>query len=267
MGIIPGAFSSILNFVQQIVLYAFLFYNVIKRGLSVGNMTIYMTAVGQLASSLSGVLDSYLGLSNASLNIQELMEFMNMPLKQHETGNKIPDFNKYSIIEFKNVSFKYPGSENYALKKINIVIHSNKKLCIVGQNGSGKSTFIKLVARIYWPTEGEILLNGVNIFEYNYEEYQRLFSPVFQDFSGYFLSLGYNIVLSNEYNQKRLDKICEMSGLSSLVNKLPNGYDTQVGKWNTEHISNFAIKVVHIPICLTSKQYFIANKTRKIYLR
>lgn len=154
-----------------------------------------------------------------------------MPLKQHNTGDKLPIFDNNSILEFRNVSFKYPGSDNFALKNMSIKIQSNEKLCIVGANGSGKSTFIKLLSRLYWPTEGEILLNGINIYDYSYEEYQRLFSPVFQDFCGYFLPLGYNIVLANEYNQMRLEEICKNSGLTNLVNRLPKGYDSEVGKW------------------------------------
>ena len=114
---------------------------------------------------------------------------------------------------------------------MNIKILCNEKLCIVGANGSGKSTFIKLLARLYYPTEGEILLNGINIYEYDYKEYQRLFSPVFQDFCGYFMSLKDNIVLNKEYNQKKLDQICNKCGLTSLLNKLVKGYDTQIGKW------------------------------------
>ena len=90
---------------------------------------------------------------------------------------------------------------------------------------------IKLLARLYWPTEGEILLNGINIYEYCYEEYQRLFSPVFQDFCEYYMPLRENIILNHEFDAKHLDDICRDSGLDNLVNKLPKGYDTQIGKW------------------------------------
>ncbi len=97
---------------------------------------------------------------------------MDMPLKQYETGTKEPIFNENSTIEFRNVSFKYPNSDAYALKNLSITIHGSEKLCIVGHNGSGKTTFIKLLTRLYFPTECEILLNGVNINQYNYKKYQ-----------------------------------------------------------------------------------------------
>lgn len=229
-----GTFSAVTNFIQQIALYAYLIYNVIEKGLAIGSMTVYMSAVGQFAGSLSAVVNEYTSLTNNGLKVQEMIEFMNIPLRQQETGDKTPSFDKSSIIEFKNVSFKYPGSENYALKNISLKIRGDEKLCIVGANGSGKSTFIKLLTRLYFPTEGDILLNGVNINEYDYIKYQRLFAPIFQDFSLYVLSLKENIVLNNEYNKERLDEVCTKSDLNSLVNKLPRNYDTPVFKVNDD---------------------------------
>ena len=223
-------FYSITNLIQQLSIYVYLVYSVIKKGLPVGSMTIYMAAVSQFTNSLSAVANSYIDLTGDSLAIQELMEFMNIPLRQFETGDKTPIFDKDSIIEFKNVSFKYPGSENYVLKNMNLTIRGDEKLCIVGANGSGKSTFIKLLTRLYWLEEGEILLNGINIYEYNYLKYQKLFAPMFQDFALYSMSLGENILLANKYNQDRLNDVCTKSSLSSMVEKLPKGYDTQITK-------------------------------------
>lgn len=231
VGMIPGMAASLLNFVQQVVMYAYLFVSILKYELQIGSMTIYLAAVGQLSGALNGIFAFYQSLSKISLNVQETIEFMNIPLKQYKTGDKTPIINSDSVIEFKNVSFKYPGSQTYAIKNMSIKIFCNEKLCIVGTNGSGKSTFIKLLARLYCPTEGEILLNGINIYEYDYRKYQRLFSPVFQDFCGYFMSLKENIVLNHEYDQKKLDQICNKCGLTSLLSNLAKGYDTQIGKW------------------------------------
>ncbi len=231
---IPGLCASALNSIQQITLYIYLFVRVLRFNLSIGNMTIYLGAVTQLSSAIKGIFDSYLNLSNASLYIQETIEFLNIPLKQKNTGSLKPTFDNDSFIEFRDVSFKYPGSNTYAIRNMNLAFHSGEKLCIVGPNGSGKSTFIKLLARLYWPTEGQILLNGKSIYEYSYEQYQQLFSPVFQDFSGYFMPLRENIILNHPYDEKRLNDICRDSGLMNLVSKLPKGYDTQIGKWIDE---------------------------------
>ena len=229
-----NSFYAITNFVQQLVLYTYLIYKVIFSKFPIGNMTIVLSATGQFSSALSTVMNSYLKLTDNSLKIQELIDFMEIPLKQHETGSKEPHFDCDSVIEFKNVSFKYPGSSNYALKNLNLKIKGDEKLCIVGVNGSGKSTFIKLLTRLYFPSEGEILLNGININEYDYKKYQRLFSPVFQDFARYYMTLKENIVLASDFDRDLLDKVCSECGLSSLVSKLPKNYDTQVDKWIDE---------------------------------
>ena len=225
---------SLTNFIQEVFLYIYLIYRVIFTGLAVGSMTIYMSAVGQFASTFSRLVKGYLDLSKDSLDIQELQSFMDIPCKQYLSGNIIPNLDENSVIEFKNVSFKYPGSDRYALHHLNITMHYNEKLCIVGANGSGKTTFIKLLTRLYFPTEGEILLNGININQYDYQQYQRLFAPVFQDFQLYALSLADNIILANKWDKEHLDEVCRNCGLVDLVNKLPDGYHTSVYRFFDE---------------------------------
>lgn len=226
-----GLIGAVVSLFQNVLLYGYFVYQVVIGALAVGDMTIYMGAISQFTASLNNVTRQYLNLSMLSLSVQELMEFMKIPLKNLNSGSDTPEFDKNSVIEFKNVSFRYPGSEKYALKNLNIVIHGNEKLCIVGVNGSGKSTFVKLLTRLYMPTEGEILLNGKNINEYDYLQYSRLFSSVFQDFALYNLSLGENIVMADEYHFERLESAVRESGLSSLVSSNKNGYDTIIYKW------------------------------------
>lgn len=225
---------SCTNFIQQFLLYIYLIYLVLFKSLSIGNMTIYMSAVNQFAGTFNGIINSYLDLAKSGLMIHEFMQFMDTPLRQYETGTKEPKLDENSIIEFKNVSFKYPGSDAYALKNLSITLRGSEKLCIVGHNGSGKTTFIKLLTRLYFPTEGEILLNGININEYDYVKYQKLFSPVFQDCSLYMLTLAENIALSKEPDKERIFELCNWCGLQELIERLPKGLDTSVFKSRDE---------------------------------
>lgn len=135
------------------------------------------------------------------------------------------------IIRAEGLRFAYEGQETPVLNDVSLSIQKGEWLTIVGHNGSGKSTFVKLLTRLYMPTEGEILLNGKNINEYDYLQYSRLFSSVFQDFALYNLSLGENIVMADEYHFERLESAVRESGLSSLVSSNKNGYDTIIYKW------------------------------------
>ncbi|MCD7831495.1 MAG: ABC transporter ATP-binding protein/permease [Firmicutes bacterium] len=221
---------TITNAVQQAILYAYLIYCVIAAGLSVGGLSIYMSAVDSLSSALGAVFEQYLELSTQSLNIQDYIEFVNIPSKQKNCGHKIPEFRQGSVIEFHDVSFKYPGSDRYAVKDLNLKIRCGERLSVVGENGSGKSTFIKLLTRLYFPQDGEITLDGVNINEFEGEEYQKIFSAVFQDFNLYPFSMGENVTLSNESDTERLDTVYVRCGLDELEEELSYGSDTEVGK-------------------------------------
>lgn len=229
-----GIIAAIVSLIQTVMLNGYLMYQVIKSELAIGDMTIYLGAILRFTNSLTNITRQYLNLSMLSLRVQELIEFMQIPLKNFNTGSKTPAFDVNSVIEFKNVSFKYPGSERYVLKNMNITIRGNEKLCIVGSNGSGKSTFIKLLMRLYMPSEGEILLNGLNINEYDYLQYNKLFSPVFQDFALFNISLSENIVLADRYDTERLMSVVKQSGLSPVVCSNKNGYDTIIYKWYDE---------------------------------
>lgn len=122
---------------QQLILYAYLIYLVLSGGLSVGSMLIYMSAVGQFAGAFNNLVNGYLDLSKHSLNIQEMMEVMSIPLKQERNDTIEPELGKDFVIEFRDVSFRYPGSERYAIDHLNLILRSNEKLCVVGENGSG----------------------------------------------------------------------------------------------------------------------------------
>lgn len=133
--------------------------------------------------------------------------------------------NRYEI-EFRNVSFRYPGTETYALKDFSLKLRIGEKMAIVGMNGSGKTTMIKLLCRLYDPEEGQILLNGVDIRKFSREEYIRLFSVVFQDFSLLSMPLGQNVAASVEVDGERAEEALRQAGLYERLQELPRGLDT-----------------------------------------
>ena len=175
---------------------------------------------------------------NKEMNLENIDK-----LKLSDDGEKLKtwykslNFNKKereedTLLEFKNVSFKYPRSKEFTLKNISIKINEGEKLSVVGLNGAGKTTFIKLLARLYDPTEGEILLNGVNINEYDYDEYMKLLSVVFQDFKLMSFSIKENIALNdfNKVKDEEIEEVLIKSGFGKDLEKLPKGINTPIYK-------------------------------------
>ncbi len=146
------------------------------------------------------------------LSLSDEMYKGSLPMEKRSDG-------QYTI-EFSNVSFRYPGSESYALRNFSLKLSVGEKLAIVGRNGSGKTTMIKLLCRLYDPDEGEILVNGVDIRKFRQEEYVRLFSVVFQDFQLFSLMLAENVSASTEYEEKRVESCLEDVGFGERLAKL-----------------------------------------------
>lgn len=226
-----SVFGSITYCAQQIALYFILIFHIFKDNYPVGDLSIGLSAAGQFSERLKSAFDCFLKLHERSMYVEEMNHFFSIPNKNYEAGKIEPKFDNNSVIEFKNVSFKYPGSDTYALKNFSIKIKANEKLCIVGENGSGKSTFIKLLTRLYFPSSGEITLNGTNINEYDYSLYQKLFAPVFQDFVQYEFVAKENIILNAPEDKSKLLDVIKKTGLDKLFEKLPKGLDSQVGKY------------------------------------
>ncbi len=154
----------------------------------------------------------------------EFMEMQNVLYKGTLPVEKRSD-NDYKI-EFRNVSFKYPGNEQYSLRNFSIQLTIGHKLAIVGMNGSGKTTMIKLLCRLYDPCEGMITLNGIDIKKYDYSEYMSIFSLVFQDFKLFSFKLSENIACAINIDRERATKILDVLGLSERTKKMQSELDT-----------------------------------------
>ena len=186
-----------------------------------GAFMLIVNGVMQIANTL-GKLAEILPLARVYFEIIEKKE-------TKKYGAKEFDDDKFEI-EFKNVSFKYPASDTYALKNVNLKIENGEHLAVVGRNGSGKTTFIKLMCRLYDVTDGEILINGVNIKEYSKESITKLYSVVFQDFKIFSIPLKDNICANEEYDGNRLYACLDNSSIAHRVEHLPDRENTYLYK-------------------------------------
>ena len=197
----------------------------------VGAITQYVGAITNLFSGISQLLETH-GLVSTNAEFLKLCyEFLDIPNGMYRgslTTEKRSD-RQYQV-EFRDVSFRYPGSDQWALRHVNMKFQVGKRLAIVGENGSGKTTFIKLLCRLYDPTEGQILLNGIDIRKYQYRDYMALFSVVFQDFRLFSQPLGANVAGSSTYDPIRARRALEDAGFDKRLSEMKDGLDTMLYK-------------------------------------
>ncbi len=212
------------SFVGAIYLFAGL--KALAGAFGVGSVTQYVGALAGLAKGLSDLLQ-LIGVLRANAEfLKPTYEFLDIPNNMYQgslTTEKRSD-RKYEI-EFRDVSFQYPGTDTWALRHVNMKFDVGERLAVVGENGSGKTTFIKLLCRLYDPTEGEILLNGIDIRKYRYDNYLALFSVVFQDFKLLSQPLGANVAAAEGYDRVRAADCLEQSGFGPRLAELPKGLD------------------------------------------
>ncbi len=197
----------------------------------VGSVTQYISAITRLFLGICDIL-RYSGPLYANGEfLKTSFEFLDLPNTMYQgslTTEKRSD-RQYEI-EFRDVSFQYPGCSQYALRHVNLKFRIGSRLAVVGMNGSGKTTFIKLLCRLYDPCEGQILLNGIDIRKYQYDDYINLFSVVFQDFRLFALPLGENVAGKADYDRRRAKKCLEQAGFSDKLTAMPEGLDTYLYK-------------------------------------
>ncbi len=208
--------------------YFYIGFLAITKAITVGDFSMCVSAASTLYGSLYGITYDIQRITQKCAYAHRYIEFMNFPAAM-EKGTKSIKQGEHTI-EFRHVSFKYPRSEKLVLRDINLTIRSGEHISIVGLNGAGKTTFIKLLCRLYDVTEGEILVDSVNIKEYSEEEYRKLFAVVFQDFKLFAFSLRENIAFGEQADDAELERVLKLAGLWDDVEKLPNGLDTMLYK-------------------------------------
>lgn len=209
----------------------FVCYKAYHNAFGIAEVTLYISSMLLVFSGFNSLTSSLINLRNNGEYLKPSIELMNMKNKMYIgslTTEKRTD-NKFDL-EFKNVSFKYPDSDTYVLKDVSVKFEVGKKIAIVGENGSGKTTFIKLLTRLYDPTEGTILLNGIDIKKYKYDEYMQIFSVVFQDFGLLSSSIASNIASSENYDINKVNDCISKVGLDERVSEMDNGINTTLFK-------------------------------------
>ena len=205
---------------------------VIGHRISIGDFTMLSTAVTVIVTALNTIMKQLLALKKFCGYSEKYIEYVEGDTYV-EKGDKDTNLSSDFVIEFRNVSFRYPGSKEYALKNINAVLQSGEHWSVVGLNGAGKSTFIKLLCRLYECTEGEILLNGVNILEYEYSQYMKILSVVFQDFCLLNFSIKENLICNSpeRISDEELTPLLKRVGLKDKVDSLSQGLLTPVFRY------------------------------------
>ena len=201
----------------------------------VGSITQYVGAATAMVTNVFALTDLLGIMKTNAPYLEKTFEFLDIPNAMYQgslTTEKRAD-RQYEV-EFKDVSFKYPGADIWALRHVNMKFKVGKRLAIVGENGSGKTTFIKLLCRLYDPQEGQILLNGIDIRKYRYDDYMSIFSVVFQDFRLICQPLGNNVAGSIEYDRERVKKALFDAGFGDRLASMDKGLDTMIYKNLTE---------------------------------
>ena len=226
-----GAASAAVSVIFTGIVYTFVCLKALAGAFGLGSVTQYIAAVTKVSGGMSSLISGIGLMCNNTPFIELTFEYLDIPNNMYQgslTVEKRTD-RKYQV-EFRNVSFKYPGSDNWALRNVNMKFEIGKRLAVVGMNGSGKTTFIKLLCRLYDPTEGEILLNGIDIRKYNYREYMDIFSVVFQDFKLLSLKLGENVAGRIDYDKELVTECLEKAGFSDRLARMKNGTETYLYK-------------------------------------
>lgn len=231
-----AALGSCLSAVITGLVYVFVCLKAWAGAFGVGSVTQYIGAVNALTGHFSDLIEAAGNLRSNTPFLQTIHQFLDIPNSMYQgslTTEKRSD-RQYEV-EFRDVSFRYPGSEIWALRHVNMKFKVGRRLAIVGENGSGKTTFIKLLCRLYDPQEGQILLNGIDIRKYRYDDYMQIFSIVFQDFQLISQPLGNNVSGSMTFDEDRVRRALIDAGFGDRLDTLPEGLQTQLYKDFTEN--------------------------------
>jgi len=222
------------DFISDVIYITYLVFRAaVRRAISYSSVVVLWNTSGGLKRNLRDIADVMPQISENSLYIEKIRSFLNYEQKI-TSERKLPVPEERGTLELRNVSFGYNNKDGYILKNINLTIRPDEKVALVGYNGAGKTTLIKLIMRLYDPNEGEILYNGINIKDYDVNEYRKLIGTIFQDYRIFAATVGENVVLDED--QETLErtgrtavlKALEYSGFKERLDKMPKGLATEL---------------------------------------
>lgn len=227
-----SVFTSLLSMIGAILVGIWLVKKTIAGTITVSEFYLLITAIITLATDLLALSDQIASNSKSMMFINYIFDYMKEPNVIESKNLKIEEKSTHNI-RFENVSFRYTGSENYVLKNINVHFDTSETVCLVGENGSGKSTFVKLLLRIYDPTEGRILLDGIDLKEYDINEIRKFYGVLFQDYVKFSDSVHNCIGFGNIEEIQNADGIAEaakLTGANAFIENYKDGYETNLSK-------------------------------------
>lgn len=235
---LSGVANLLIILLRDGAAYALLIAMTLRGEIAVNEFVLYFAAISSFANFIGQILNSWNGIHSTSLSLCDLREFLDLP--EHDgTGEAIIEehLGHAPEIIFDNVSFRYDGAKNDTLHNISFTIKSGEKLALVGLNGAGKTTIVKLLCGLYLPSSGEIRINGVPLSKFSREDYYKLFSPVFQNIKTAFFTLGETVsaTVDHDYDREKAEICMRRAGLGEKLDSLPRGIDTKLDKQVNEN--------------------------------
>ena len=221
----------VMTLLRNGIAYVYLIWQTIEQGLPASEFLLYFAAVSGFTAWVTGILSEFSQLHKESLALSKVQEYLNIPEPfKFEDGIQPPVADGYEL-KLENVSFRYPGTEKNILENVNLTIHPGEKLAVVGLNGAGKTTMVMLLCGFYDPTEGRVLLNEIDIREFNRRRYYELFSAVFQGFSIQDTTIAECVAqTATDIDMDKVTDCLDKAGLTAAIAKFPDGVKTHFGR-------------------------------------
>jgi len=226
---------SILGSLGYYIAYIYIVWQTLQGTLSVGDLTFLAGSFNRMQDLLQGILTRFSSIAQNALYLQDLFDFLAMRAKivSPAIPTPVPPILQQGFT-FENVGFRYPNATTWSVRNLNFHLQAGEKLALVGENGAGKTTITKLIARLYEPNEGRILLDGRDIKSYNLIEYQEIIGIIFQDFLRFQMSASLNIAtgkITEKDNEPQIKQAALLSLADTVIEKLPQKYEQVLGKW------------------------------------